>query len=192
MKLLKVVRQKTPWKPDIGDVLGEGASFVKCAFEMGMIEKANLVGVGYLGPSPWGALGRLGVDSKQIMGLFAYECPFIKGNRYWHFCPWLIITSKNTDEYRQRAKTRYMSWLDMAVDSDWVRKMYVGSYRNPDSPYRINPDKIEPDRVSAAILGHGYTYCTLPSDGHGCHELACLELDNGDLLVGWLWVWFNK
>ena len=71
----------------------------------------------------------------------------------------------------------------MAFDDKWTRQMYVKPGRE---------DFAKPSEVTTAILGHGYTDGTLPSDGFGHHELACLELENEDLVVGWLYVWFNK
>ena len=41
-------------------------------------------------------------------------------------------------------------------------------------------------------MGHGYTYCTLPSDGSNHKDVCMIRLDNGDILVGQTWVWFNK
>ena len=56
-------------------------------------------------------------------------------------------------------------------------------------------DHVDPSewcRVTDAMLGHGYTTGTLPSDGHGNKVLATIPLANGDELLVVCWVWFHQ
>ena len=56
----------------------------------------------------------------------------------------------------------------------------------------VDPERFKATGIIAAMMGHGYTTFTLPSDGSGDKVLGIVKLSNGDELLVHCWVWFNK
>lgn len=56
----------------------------------------------------------------------------------------------------------------------------------------MKKDNAGPDQITQSFLGHGYTTSRLPLDGFSELDNAVIELDNGDAILGWIWLWFNK
>lgn len=104
---------------------------------------------------------------------FMYECPFVEGNRYYWFVPNVILTDdiKKYDEYI----THHLK--NIAYDMEWIKQKYNYNARG---------------EIHDSLLGHGYTDGTLPIDGHGYIDLLDAELDNGDMVIGHGWIWYNK
>ena len=194
------------WKPEIGDVL-KGEEYPKQPLTKEMVlETPCLIGVGSVSENLWRGLARLNINPTELMEIFEYRCPFVKGNRYWMFIPHIILAQEvepyapegfvsGDVETTVTARPYVDPYLAMALDSDWMKQCHFGIY-SEDSGARdtgkITRWPIEMSGIQQAMAGHGYTNCTLPCDGHGRSEPMCLLLSNDDLLAGWLWVWFNK
>jgi len=195
--MIKIVKQKHPWRDDIGDVL-QGTDYPKCLFTPDMVPSAKVVvGLPYAAYNPWKALERVNVDPEPLKTEVEYPCSFVEGNRYWMFMP-NVILAKDLKPYAppgydpKNYDKCVCMFLALALDSDWTKSMYFGLRSDADTV--VDSDHWPPalSSVARAMRGHGYTYCTLPDDGHGRWKLVCLELDNGDLLTGWIWAWYNK
>jgi hypothetical protein len=125
---------------------------------------------------PWITLTRYNVDAGDLKTMLEYECPW-SDNRYYWFMPNLILVRKDVGIYRQgRLKDKE---YDYYFDTAFIKHIHGHNI-------------FELDNVHRAFLGHGYTDSTLPSDGSGRLEKAAVALENGDFLLGWTWIWFNK
>jgi len=184
-KAIKFVRQAQPWKAEFGDILGDGRDFVKCLFRKKMLTEYDPVPLTTIADFSWAALDRIGItDRAYLQETFEYVCPWSE-NVYYHFMPWLLLT-KDTERYT-KPKTPF---AEMAFDAEWTRDMVLPGYFS--TMDGTETKEAQKDEITQAMLGHGYTEGTLPCDGNGENKLACLELDNGDLIAGWLFVWYNK
>lgn len=125
---------------------------------------------------PWITLVRYNVDADDLKTMLEYECPF-SDNKYYWFIPNLILVKKSVEIYRQgRLKDKQ---YDYYFDTAFIKHIHGHNI-------------FELDSVRRAFLGHGYTDGTLPSDGEGKLVKAAVALENGDFLLGWTWLWFNK
>lgn len=182
---IEFVSQLLPWKPKYGDILAGGYKHIKCLFEEEMLTEYDPILLTTITDFSWAALKRVGIaDVDIIRKMFKYKCPWTD-NTYYHFMPWLLLT---------KDKTRYTqpetSFGETAFDVGWTRDMVLPSYFSEMDG--TTKKVVEKDSITQAMLGHGYTECTLPFDGHGRNMICCLGLNNGDLIAGWLFVWFNK
>lgn len=176
--MIKPVIQKQPYKPEIGDILSGGEYIVR---QVGNKEKLeDYLFIGVFGNNPWHALERLNIDSTKLKEAFKYKCPFSE-NIYYHFVPVALILKNGVDSYRnfyeeQNGEGMYSDYL---FDLEWIKQMSQD----------VLP---EANTIQMAMLGHGYTDGTLPSDGSGDFINVLIELDNGDFLFGHCWEWYNK
>lgn len=176
--MIKPVKQTTPYKPEIGDILSGGEYLVRKVENKEKLE--DYLWIGTFGNNPWHAIERLGVDSKELRESFRYECPFTK-NTYYHFIPVVLVVKNGVEQYRDKFEVDNGSGEhnDYLFDLEWTKKMSGG----------VLP---EASSIQMSMLGHGYTVGTLPSDGWGDFINVLIELDNGDFLFGHCWEWYNK
>lgn len=181
---IKIIRQLLPWKPKFGDI-NSGGKYVKCPFTEEMLTEYEPIPLTMIADFSWLALKKVGItDVASVQKLFQYKCPW-SDNTYYRFMPWLLLT-KDRWKYIEPEN----SFAETAFDSEWTRDMVLPNYF-----FEMDGSKrkvVSKDAITQAMLGHGYTDCTLPFDGHSRNIICCLELNNGDLIAGWLYVWFNK
>lgn len=121
---------------------------------------------------PWKTLEIYGIKEIQnLKDLFKYECPWTKNTFYW-FVPFGIIVYGSTDVYKNQKYNH-----DFCFDLKWHERMYKFE---------------EPTNLEIAMLGHGYTFGTLPYDGSGSYNMVKIKLSNGDFIAGRVWIWYNK
>jgi hypothetical protein len=176
--VVKPIKQTSPYKPEIGDILSGGEYLVR---KIGNKEKLeDYLYVSTFGNNPWHALERLGIFAEEIRQAFRYKCPF-SDNIYYHFIPVALVVKNGTQQYRDKLEKDNGPTVnyDFMFDLKWIKDMSHG----------VLP---EANSVQMAFLGHGYTDGTLPSDGFGEFENFLIELDNGDFLFGHCWVRYNK
>lgn len=176
--MIKIIRQKKPVKPEIGDILyGQRYAFAWWEKEKESLKSYEWITLADISVNRWRALERLGIDISKVQEEFIYECPFHNGNKYYWFIP-SILLSRDVNKYRKNPNDKY-SREAIAFDQEWINKMF-------------KQETYHEDNIVKSMLGHGYTDCTLPYDGNGQIELVVLELNNGDFIMGPIWVWFNK
>jgi hypothetical protein len=178
--VIKPIKQTTPYKPEIGDILSGGEYLVRQVANKEKLE--NYLWVATFGNNPWHAIERLGIDSKELKEAFRYKCPFTD-NIYYHFVPVALVIKNGVDQYRKKFEedngSKDSNYNDFLFDLEWTKRMSGG----------VLP---EANTIQMAFLGHGYTDGTLPSDGAGDFVNVLIELDNGDFLFGHCWIWYNK
>ena len=180
--MITIIKQDNPWKPHIGDVLS-GGEYIKCLLHspgLPDLLEFKVIGLKWIANHGWVALEKLGIAITPAIA-FSYECPFVDGNHHYHFLPHFVLVN-DLEVYKEHSS----DWPDMVLDRDWLVKYHLHSN------LVLAEAQIQPSPIDLTIRGHGYTSMTIPSDGHGKWALACLELSNGDLVVGWLWIWYNK
>ena len=178
--MIKPVIQKNPYKPDCGDILSGGEYLVR---KVDYKEKlGDYLWISLFGNNPWNALERLGIESKELKETFKYKCPF-SDNIYYHFTPVVLVLNNGVDSYRkyyeEQNGIKDPLYTDYLFDTKWGRRLSM----------EVLP---EATTIQMAMLGHGYTEGTLPSDGSGDFINVLIELDNGDFLFGHCWEWYNK
>jgi len=131
----------------------------------------------------WDTLHDLGVvNAKDIKEKLTAECPW-SDNKYFIFYPIAILfQDKNTWDSKQNDKY-FGPYRDMFFDRDWQMRRF--EIKDREVHFSIGS-------VDRSLLGHGYTEGTMPSDGGGGLKNAAMHLSNGDLIIGKVWVWYNK
>lgn len=161
--MIKPIIQKQPFTPDYGDILSGGEYLAREVKGSEII--GNFLSTQAINNDPWETLTALSINVAPLKKAFQYSCPYTR-NTYYHFIPLaiLLIDGHDIDMYRKGYESP--SW-DFAFNLKWSKQC-------------------------CSMLGHGYTDGTLPSDGSGKHIKVLIELDNGDFLFGYCWLWFNK
>lgn len=170
--MIKIIPKDKPYTPDIGDIL-YGNKYVSSACDPKSVTDF-LVLTGY---HLWKSLSYFNIDYEQCMKDFEYQCPF-SGNLYYWFVPVALIIRNGSDKYRPATPTpNYED--DYRLDVEWHSSI-------------LKHDLEKPNNMVRSFLGHGYTNGTLPSDGSNCLHSVLLNLDNGDSIFGFCWIWYNK
>lgn len=173
---IQVVAPKSAAKPEIGDVLYGERFLSRVELAPTELEGKRLV----RSPNRGFNLSGLGIATATLETQIVYRCPWTENKYYWMF-PLGVVTD---DEKRYGLDA---SKLD---GRPWMCRLISSSEHSID---HIDPSDLAPlTTVMTAMLGHGYTAETLPSDGHGNKVLATVPLDNGDEILVVCWVWFNK
>ena len=164
--------QQQPYKPD-GDILF-GEDYI--AGEVKKEEIKSIIMLSAMRTDTWKALSAFGIDYEKFKEEITYQCPYREIPYYWFFPTFIICNDINV--YKDLPEVN-MSRFSFASDVDfWV---------NMHKCYEEKSNQVE-----QSFLGHGFTNCTLPSDGSGEIEHVYVNLSNGDKLAGYVWVWYNK
>ena len=129
------------------------------------------------GHTPWDKLRKL--DFGKVYELIEecmYEDPVLY-TKFYGVMPYAIM-SKDIQKYRTKEFER--GFQDSAWDAEWTRSQY----------FRKKLPELPP--MWRAWMGHGYTDCTLPSDGGNVIVDRGVSLSNGDTLLVKTWEWYNK
>lgn len=162
---MKFIKQKTPYKDEIGDIL-YGKEYVKDINFSDLKKKKYTYIIRDLMFRDKDFKESL---KDSLNKIFRYNCPFINGNKHYYFFPAFIFTD-NCD--KENVYNQFMdSWKDDVIkdiknnENFFTEKLY---------------------------MGHGYDFGCLPHDGYNEKKIVCVETDSGDVLVGKVFVWFNK
>jgi len=117
---------------------------------------------------------------EQFVQAFQYECPFIEGNKYFWFFPFTMFTNTRKEQH----------WWNAYMDS--IKKDAIDQIKSWQDQRKYEDDYVEDHYYESIYLGHGYTHGTFPSDGNNSKEMAAVEMENGDLLIGKVFIWYNK
>ena len=178
--MIKPIVQNKPYCPEFGDILS-GNEYIKtavhCKAGASFKEVFGDIGRGFIPviQNPWQFLEKINIIIEGLKKTFQYECPFTH-NTYYHFIPIAIVVNYNSTVEQYRQPNFENSW-DYLFDLEWVLHMC----KMP-----------EIDSIQRSMLGHGYTFATLPDDGSGKFIKALIELDNKDHILGYCWEWYNK
>lgn len=167
---MNITTPKSAAKPRNGKVLYGERFLSRVELAVTKLEGKKLV----RNPNCHFNLADLGIATDALEAQVVYGCPWTENKYYWMF-PLGVVTD---DEKRYG--------LDISKEP-WMCRLISASERSMD-----HVDPSEWCKVTDAMLGHGYTTGTLPSDGHGHKVLATVPLDNGDEILVVCWVWFNK
>jgi hypothetical protein len=154
---------------EYGDLIfAEGLDLIEVSRE---IRKLDIIPLAFIRNNPFNALGDLGFNEivTKIKAAAKYECPMTH-NIYYGTLPVAIATSD---------KKQYTKLTEYHLDTDWHRRSW-------------GDHLFVPNLVERSIMGHGYTFVTLPSDG--CHTLtlAAMKIPNNNYLICLTYVWHNK
>jgi hypothetical protein len=174
-KIIQPTIRTNPYSPDCGDILDEGKKYILRKVE-NKEDLGDFVFLSCFSNDPWEALKVLNISRVDLQFSFKYKCPWSE-NWYYHFIPVALVLKNGVEQYR--TDNLKNSSFDYAFDSSWAKQFTNG----------VLP---EADSIQMAFLGHGYTYGTLPCDGNGDLINVLIELDNGDMLFGHCWEWYNK
>lgn len=171
---MKVLKSEKQYKNKIGDIL----------FGKEYLEEINIKELEKKRYCYDVSVNRLPKElQNELKKYFQYECPFIVGNRYLWFTPSFVFTDtpdkqEIMHQFQKTLKDKKMyGWF-----SDQIKAIEeFDEYRNNDT-----------FGSEGLYMGHGYTDCTLPYDGSNHKDVCMIRVDNGDILVGQTWVWFNK
>jgi len=170
-------RVTTPAKPAVpenGGVLYARQFLSRIGISVDDLAGKRLVQArGYRG---FDGLANLGVDASTLQNRVLYACPWSGKRYYWMFPLGVVTDAAGVGRYGDCPPWRCRAILreeDIEDDTEGIDPNDFGG-------------------VVSAMLGHGYTEGTLPSDGCCGQMLATVPLDNGDEILVVCWVWFNK
>lgn len=167
----------------IGDILYGEEYFIKpYDVHYGQVKFLPVTAIRY---NPWKCLKGLGIDYEEFQKELAYE-DFVSDNIYYWAVPVFLFSDK-VDEIVDNTKDIY--WKDLYKDHDWQARSYFREFEDDDNPWKH--EFVMPS-ISESLMGHGYTFGTIPSDGHGGKKNAIVELSDGSFLGCKVWVWYNK
>lgn len=191
--MIKIQKLGNRIKPAIGtilygseyvNILGNAQSF----FED--LPQDNVISLGYISQRPFVALGgedrgypedfvpKIDQESLQsFKGAIQYTCPYMESDFFWTV-PLAIITSTPEDYMNPKSV-----WYPMATDLEWTLDNNV---------VFDEEGELELHRIQKIMMGTGYTFGTIVSDGHGRAVDTYVHLSNGDFLLCKSWVWYNK
>ena len=177
---MKIIKQDKPFQPEHADIL-YGDHYLTRGSLKDLVAERQMVPLGVFYPNTFSALTMLGIDANELTKDVEYECPYTNSNYYW-IVPIAILTDDG-DALRKQIEEnspnlKRMPWrLDLAFDWSW--------WQGKDKEFEV-------DKIAAALLGPGYTSCTMINDGHGSIRYGCIALDNGDHLWVAYHEWYNK
>lgn len=171
-KVIRPILAEPCAEPEYGNIL-YGSEYIWDIEKIESLNNPETKFISLRSPNPWEAAKRLNVNADTLKESLLYECPFIHGNKYFWMIPTAIVVCEDIKQYR---KPNYSSsMLDFMFDN----KLSLNSLR-------------ELDVIQKTMLGHGYTYFTLPDDGVNELKEFTINLNNGDKLLMSGWVWYNK
>ncbi len=173
----RVGKLQTPSKRFCGDIVYGGEPYV-AAIDIPLAINWKLRKPFFLSGLegfPWMVLAQqIGCsNAEEVAKTFVYECPWTE-NQYTGFVP-MAIETDDLEKFRPLIP----EWREYLLDVDFMKKGYKSR------PYAM-------DGIAQSFAGHGYESGTLPMDGDHRLALAAINFENGDRLIGWLWLWFNK
>ncbi len=170
------------YKPEFADI------FSTKDFIAGKVEKKDIehpILLSLFGNHIWRVLDRFEIDYKELKEKVKYEC-YLTGNTYYNFLPFMILCGHGSHAYRGLSTFGKHAY-DMHFDEEWTKNQILCLNDDDEEEYWKKPSKIQ-----TSMLGHGYTECTLPSDGSNEIDVCYANLSNGDALAGFIWLWYNK
>jgi hypothetical protein len=172
--MIKLVKSTSPIQDENGDILS-GSAWMNEWITENLLNQRQGFFLGPFSQNPWQALSILEVDYSELKNEVQYQCPWTN-NVYFRFVPYAVLTS----DVKKWRKGKFSSEnFDFHFDTEWHQR-------------ELPRFKLEDSSVIRAFVGHGYEQCILPYDGSIEWKIAAIKFDNGDDLIGFLHVWYNK
>lgn len=143
-----------------------------------LINEYEFIGLQYFSELTFEVLKKLNIEYPPFE---TYKCPY-SGIKFLGVLP-LYLFSKDISKYRDYFHEENMIAI-MTFDQDYNKKKL--------KEYDSKIEALDVDDIGKAMQGHGYTECTLPTDGYGEWKLFLVKLSNDDLLLVRNYVWYNK
>lgn len=110
--------------------------------------------------------------------IWTYPDVYLNDNLMYHTIP-LVLLYNNKDVYDFLKNITDKSYNSYILDSDFTKHLYK------DEIFELN-------RIQNILMGTGYTFATLPSDGTYSKKLVKIDLENNDSLICSTFIWYNK
>ena len=167
----------------LGDMMTELTPFISyVGFDPEHINNFKYIfPVTYVKDNPFNALQQFGIRS-DIFRLDTYDCPITEMIFYW-IVPKYILAN---NEYFTEKEKKDIWYMSMMHDKD----LMLGRLIEDKDKVPLKIDR--PGKITQCMLGPGYTFGTLPSDGSDELVPVEIQLDNNDILICWTHIWYNK
>lgn len=182
----------TNYTPEYGDIdYAYGTSHQKFLidYDEKLVKNLNPLHLAYFNDDRWHAWvdhPLIGLEGHEFRDQCHYSCLFLKDA--YAFVPKYIF-SDNIEKYFDHYE--YDPWFkDIALDVEWTMTR-VGQTKEQFWE-NLNEYCIERDHFFDLLLGTGHHEGILPSDGSAGLKPFLVELNNGDYIYGYGWVWYNK
>lgn len=149
-----------------------------------MIDKDIVIlPLSFVSNDPFVALERINIDP-SLFKTMKYDCPFIDGNSFYSALPVAAFIKPEYKDDILAIQGRKLNFYhkDMINMKNIKDSFFVGS---------AHPEALRSRSDHVFRLGHGYTDCTLPSDGSTDTELMLIEYEHAYLLVD-VRFWYNQ
>ncbi len=180
VKMIKIKEQSITYEHPYGDLISNYENYIR-EFDYDEYQDLNILQLSYFDPNPWKAISKIyhlnQSSFKKLLYKSNYECPYTD-RKYSALVP-VAIFSNEIEKYFEPNK--YYWFKDMACDKEWNLK-----------DINIASLDVEPTKFQQLILGSGYTIGTLISDGSNSILPVTVDLDNGDYLYCYSYIWHNK
>lgn len=136
----------------------------------------------FLESHPWRALERAGcTNSAELLSAFAYRCALLEETRHAFVPTGIKTTLAGLEKYRENYDIH-----GLGLDPGYLCSTELLEDANT---WRVEDNLT---RFQRLVLGSGYTFACLPSDGDSVVEPAYILLDNGDTLLGFAFNFYGK
>lgn len=134
----------------------------------------DFIPLSFIDHNPWLALSSMKILAWDLEEAVKYKCPYTNYFHYW--CLPLYLFTENIKEWGEKTNKQQI------LDKDLMKKYY---YPYSEKGLRFN-------KIQRTLLGSGYTLKTPCSSGDGYLYDTLIRVDNGDIIAGKVWIWFNK
>lgn len=175
--MITLIKQNPEFSPEIGDFLF-APEFIHSYVTENEIKESSFLAIPLVflnGYQPFFNLEKFCIDIKELKQKCMYECPFRKNTTFYGLVPFALKTN-DAKQYRQNDLTH--SFYDFVFDTKWQKNFLK--------------QIISASQICQSFLGHGYTNCTLPTDGSNKIVNVKLQLSNDDFILAHTWEWYNK
>jgi len=197
--LANIVPAQTPYIPDCGDLLcemlkPESAKYLEVPspeirpkdIEIFSHERhhepptdGEVLPLQLIEINTWEAIDRLRINAADIRA--TYECPYTNYECF-ALMPVCLISTDLEGKWGKLIRRRPRISRcdpDFVMDYDWHKHMHKDK-------------RFYAHDVGKLLLGSGYTSGTLINDGSRELHQTIVNLDNGDKLWVYFWMWYNK
>lgn len=136
----------------------------------------------FLESHPWRALERAGcINTEELRSAFAYRCALLEETRHAFVPTGIKTTVEGLEKYRENYDVH-----GFGLDPGYLCSTELLEDANT---WRVEDNLT---RFQRLVLGSGYTFVCLPSDGDSVVEPVYSRLDNGDTLLGFAFSFYGK
>jgi hypothetical protein len=169
--------------PVAGHPFIAGTWDIKKLVELSKEGKLCYMQLPYFRNHPWKALEKAGCENvAELKENFAYQCVLLEETRHAFVPTGIQTTAEGLEKYRGNFEKDFFPGLGMDYLCSIDDLESADIWRAEDT---LN-------RFQRLVLGSGYTFACLPSDGDATLEPVDIQLDNGDRLLGLVFNFYGK